>query len=173
MLFIILMVVFALLAYIPQFFLGDRRDMRMAMRHGMAGGFLFTGVDHFLHGQDRYVPMMPELLSPWAMELVWFTGAAEIAGAIGLVLPLGLYSRLGLPNLRYWAGLCIAVMLAFLVIANINVALQGARYSGVADALPGWYYWLRPALQPLIITWALYAAGVIRRDSKKFAAITP
>lgn len=161
MLFVVLMLVFGLLAYIPQFFLGPRRDLRMAMRHGMAGGFLFTGVDHFANGAERYVPMMPDLLAPWALELVWFSGAAEIAGALGLAVPLGVYARLGLPNLRYWAGIGIAVMLCFLVIANINVALQGAGYPGAGAALPGWYYWLRPALQPLIILWALYAAGVV------------
>ncbi|WP_298727813.1 DoxX family protein [uncultured Ferrovibrio sp.] len=166
MLFIILMIVFALLAYIPQFFLGDRRDLRMAMRHGMAGAFLFTGTDHFLHDLDRYVPMMPDFLSPWGLELIWFTGAAEIAGAIGLILPLSLYARFGLPDLRIWAGICIAVMLCFLVIANINVAMQGASYAGVGDALPGWYYWVRPALQPLIILWALYASGAIRTGQR-------
>lgn len=173
MLFIALMLIFALLAYIPQFFLGDRRDLRMAMRHGMAGGFLFTGIDHFLNAAERYVPMMPDFLSPWAFELVWFSGTAEIAGAIGLLLPLGLYARLGLPNLRAWAGIGIAVMLCFLVIANINVALQGASYPGAGATLPGWYYWIRPALQPLIILWALYAAGAIggRQKSPRTATV--
>jgi hypothetical protein len=46
--FLLLMVALSGLAYVPQFFLGDRKDYRMAMRHGMAGAFTFTGIDHFV-----------------------------------------------------------------------------------------------------------------------------
>ena len=129
----------------------------------MAGGFLFTGIDHFLNTETRYIPMMPAFLGPWARELVWFTGAAEILGAIGLLLPVTLWSRLGLPDLRRTAGLALSLLLAVMVIANVNVALQGAQVAGLPFG--SWYYWLRPALQPLIILWALYASGVWPRRS--------
>jgi uncharacterized membrane protein len=162
--FFMLMLGISLLAYIPQFFLGDRRDYRMALRHGMAGGFIFTGIDHFVNAQSRYVPMLPEALVDYALALVYFSGAAELAGAIGLVVPLMVYRGLGLPNLRKWAGIGIAVMLVFLVIANINVALKGESVQGLEFG--AWYYWLRLLFQPIFIIWALYVSGLIGEREK-------
>lgn len=157
--FLFLIIAFSILAYIPQFFLGDRRDYRMALRHGMAGGFTFTGIDHFVNAETRYVPMVPDFLADHALPLVYPTGVAELAGAIGLVVPLAVYKRLGLPNLRRWAGIGLAIMLALLVIANINVALQGDSVQGLEFG--AWYYWVRPLFQPLFILWTLYVAGII------------
>ncbi len=159
MLFIALTAAFSVLAWVPQAIWGGRRDLRMAMRHGMAAAFLFTGVDHFLNTTAHYVPMMPDFLAPWDRELIWVSGAGEIAGAIGLVVPPRAYARLGLPNLRAWAAIGLALMLCVLVIANINVAINGGTYGGVE--VNRLYLWLRPFLQPLIIVWALYAGGVI------------
>jgi len=155
---LILMLVLSSIAYIPQRIFGDRTDYRMALRHGMAGGFIFTGLDHFLT-PERYVPLIPAFLSGYAPELNEISGIAELAGAIGLVVPLVVYRRLGLPNLRRWAGLALALFLAAIVIGNINVALQGAQVHGLPFGR--WYYWLRPFLQPVFIVWALYAGGII------------
>jgi len=160
--FLFLIIILSLIAYVPQFFIGDRKDYRMAMRHGMAGGFIFTGIDHFLNAESRYLPMMPEFLADYALALVYFSGAAELAGAIGLIIPPAVYRRLGLPDLSKWAGIGLAVMLAFLVIANINVAVQGRSVQGLEFG--AWYYWLRPFLQPIFIIWALYASGVIGKQ---------
>ena len=168
--FLFLMLAVSLLAYIPQYFVGDRRDYRMALRHGMAGGFLFTGIDHFAHAQTRYVPMMPDFLAEYAPELVYFTGAAELAGACGLLVPLAVYHRLGLSHGRKWAGIGLAVMLALLVLANINVALKGGHVQGLEFG--AWYYWLRPVLQPIFILWALYASGVIGNSPARTAEPT-
>jgi uncharacterized membrane protein len=157
--FLFLMLAFSVLAYGPQYVLGDRYDYRMALRHGMAGGFILTGIDHFLNAHSRYVPMLPDVLAANALPLVYVTGAAELAGAIGLVIPRAVYQRLGLPNLRRWAGIGLATMLAFLVLANINVALKGGRVQGLEFG--PWYYWLRPIFQPLFMLWALFVSGVI------------
>ena len=155
---LILMLVVSGIAYIPQRIFGDRTDYRMALRHGMAGGFIFTGLDHFLT-PERYVPLIPAFLSAYAQELNYISGIAELAGALGLVVPLVVYRRLGLPNLRRWAGLGLALFLAAIVIGNINVALQGTQVPGIP--LGRWYYWLRPFLQPIFIIWALYVGGII------------
>jgi uncharacterized membrane protein len=155
---LILMLVVSGIAYIPQRIFGDRTDYRMALRHGMAGGFIFTGLDHFLI-PERYVPLIPTFLSAYAQELNYISGIAELAGAIGLIVPLAVYRRLGLPNLRRWAGIGLALFLAAIVIGNINVALQGTQVQEIP--LGRWYYWLRPFLQPIFIIWALYAAGII------------
>ena len=157
--FFVFIVVLSALAYVPQVLLGDRTDYRMALRHGLAGGFIFTGIDHFVNASSRYVPMIPDFLADQALELVYFTGVAELAGAVGLILPLSVYGRLGLPDLRKWAGIGLALMLAFLVIANINVALEGTTVEGLAFGR--WYYWARLFFQPLFIIWALFVSGVI------------
>ena len=106
--FILLMLVFSFIAYVPQRFFGDKRDYRMALRRGMAGGFTFTGIDHFLNAKTRYVSMLPDFFDIYALELVYFAGVAELLGALGLILPLALYKRLELSNLRKWAGIGLA-----------------------------------------------------------------
>jgi len=163
--FLILIVSASLIAYVPQFFWGERRDLRLAMRHGLALGLIFTGTDHFLSAETRYVPMMPDFLGAFAYELVYFTGAAEIAGALGIAVPAALFARLGLPDLQRLAGILLAVMFAFLVIANFNVAIKG---TGV-DGLPfgELYFVLRPMFQPIFIVWALYSTGVLWSDEKE------
>jgi multisubunit Na+/H+ antiporter MnhG subunit len=74
--------------------------------------------------------MLPAVLAEHALALVYLSGAAELAGAIGLVLPPATYRRLGLPNLRKWAGIGLAVLLVFLVVANANVAVKGSGVQG-------------------------------------------
>lgn len=157
--FLLLMLVCSAVAYVLQWVFGDRKDYRMALRHGMAGGFTVTGFDHFLNAHSRYVPMLPNFLAEYALPLVYLTGAAELAGAIGLVIPLAVYQRLRLPNLRKWAGIGLAAMLVLLVLANINVALTGSSVQGLEFG--AWYYWLRPLFQPLFILWALFVSEVI------------
>jgi len=156
--FLLFILAGSLLAYLPQYFLGDRSDYRMAMRHGMALALLFTGVDHFLNAGTRYVPMIPDLLSPIALPLVHFTGAAELLGAVGLLVPAAIHRRLGLPNLQRTTGIALAVMFSLLVIANINVAIKGTGVEGLDFGQA--YFVLRPFFQPLFIAWALYSVGM-------------
>ncbi|KAB7622660.1 DoxX family protein [Alkalilimnicola sp. S0819] len=162
--FLLLMMGIGAVSWVVQLLGGRGRDLRLAMRNGMAGGFLFTGIDHFVNDTSRYLPMMPEFFGSLSLPLVWFTGAAELAGAVGLLLPLAWYRRLGLPNLRYWAGIGLALLLSLMVIANINVAIRGSGVAGLEFG--AWYFWLRPLFQPFIIAWALYAAGVLARQSE-------
>lgn len=157
--FLLLMAVIAAAGWLGCRLFRVNHSVRTHMRVGAAGAFLFTGVDHFLSAKERYLPMMPEFFEPFSLWLIWFTGAAEIAGAVGMLVPLTVYARLGLPDLRYWAGAGLSGMLALLVIANVNVAMKGGGVEGMAFG--DWYFWLRPLFQPLIILWVLYAAGVI------------
>ncbi len=156
--FLALIVVASLLAYLPQYVFGDRRDYRMAMRHGLAIGLLLTGTDHFVSAETRYLPMMPELLAPVALQLVWLSGLAELAGALGLMLPAGALRRVGWPGLRRLTGKSLALMFSLLVIANINVAIKGSGVNGLnfGDT----YFLLRPLLQPVFIWWSLYCVGI-------------
>lgn len=157
--FLLLMSFAAAASAFAQWLRHRRPALRPAMRHGMVAGFLFTGVDHFVNDTERYLPMMPPWFEPLSLELVWFTGATEIAGAIGLALSPAFYRTLGLPNLRQAAGVGLSLQLAIVVVANVHVALAGTAVAGLPFG--AWYYWLRPLLQPVIIAWALYAADVI------------
>jgi uncharacterized membrane protein len=117
------------------------------MRIAMAVALLFVGADHWINPQ-RYLPMMP----PWVplhLEMVLFTGAAEIAGALGLLVP----------RLRRAAGFMLALYFVAVFPANIHNALHGLAVEGLPQAQ--WYYWVRLAFQPLAIWWALYSAGLI------------
>ena len=136
-----------------------RLDLRASMRWGMGCGFLFTGVDHFVSGATRYAPMLPDFLAPWALGLVYLTGAAELAGGLGLLIPASFYRRRGWPNLQRQAGIWLSVMLVCVVMANIHVAIEGQTVQGLAFG--AWYYWLRPAFQPVFVLWALFCVGVV------------
>src|SRR5688572_21011203 len=118
------------------------------MRLAMAAALLFVGTDHWLSPQ-RYLPMMP----PWVplhLEMVLFTGAAEIAAALGLLVP----------RLRRAAGFMLALYFVAVFPANIHNALNGLAVEGLPQAQ--WYYWVRLAFQPLAIWWALFSAELTR-----------
>ena len=126
------------------------------MRIAMAVALLFVGSDHWINPQ-RYLPMMP----PWVplhLEMVLFTGAAEIAGALGLLVP----------RLRRAAGLMLALYFVAVFPANIHNALHGLAVEGLPQAQ--WYYWVRLAFQPLAIWWALSSAELIRFDRVRAAS---
>jgi uncharacterized membrane protein len=154
-----LMLAVAALVYVPQVLWRHCRDPRFPMRVGMAAALLFTGVDHFFSAHTRYLPMMPEFFGSAALPLVYVTGVTELLGALGLLVPVAVYRRLGLPRLRQVTGCALALMFALIVIANVNVALSGQQVEGLAFG--AWYYWLRPLIQPVFILWALYATGAI------------
>lgn len=118
------------------------------MRVAMALALVLVGFDHWAN-PARYLAMMP----PWVplhLELVLFTGAAEIAGAIGL-----LWART-----RRLTGFMLALYFVCVFPANIHNAWNGLAVEGLPQA--DWYYWFRLPFQPLAIWWALYAAELIR-----------
>ena len=141
--FLLLVVITALASALPAF-----KDWPARMRLGMALALLFVGSDHWIN-PARYLPMMPPWI-PLHLELVLFTGAAEIAGALGLLIP----------QTRRLAGLMLAIYFVAVFPANIHNALNGLTVEGLPQA--SWYYWARLPFQPLAIWWALYAAELIR-----------
>jgi uncharacterized membrane protein len=144
MLFFALLVVLTLIAAaVP-----GLKDWPARMRLAMAVALLFVGSDHWINPQ-RYLPMMPPWI-PLHLELVLFTGVAEIAGGMGL-----LWART-----RRLAGLLLAVYFVAVFPANIHNALNGLSVEGLPQA--GWYYWVRLLFQPLAIGWALFSAQLIR-----------
>lgn len=142
------MLFFALLVALTLAAVPLLRDWPARMRFAMAAALLLVGSDHWLT-PGRYVAMMPPWI-PLHLELALLTGAAEIAGAVGLLVP----------RTRRLAGLMLAIYFVAVFPANVHNALNGLAVEGLPQA--GWYYWARLPFQPLAIWWALFSAGLTR-----------
>jgi uncharacterized membrane protein len=95
MLFFALLAVLALAAALLPF--PSLKTWPARMRLAMALALTLVGADHWLN-PERYLPMMPGWI-PWHLELVLFTGAAEIAGGFGLLIA----------DVRRLAGVMLAI----------------------------------------------------------------
>ena len=120
-------------------------DWTKFMRHGLSLGLLLVGSDHFAT-PGRYVPMIDGFL-PMPHVLVAITGLCELAGAVGLLMP----------RTRRLAAMALAAYFVAVFPANVANALHGVDIEGLPQA--NWYYWLRLALQPVFVWWALVAGG--------------
>jgi uncharacterized membrane protein len=148
MIFFAMMFVAALMATAVQLSLGHPFDLPAAMRWGMTPALLFVGIGHFVK-PGRYLPMMPSFV-PEPRKVILFTGLCEIAGAIGLQVPI----------LERAAGLMLAIYFVCVFPANLKNALATRSIEGLPSAR--WYYWVRLPFQPVAIVWALAAAEIIR-----------
>jgi uncharacterized membrane protein len=110
-------------------------------------------VNHFVSPAAYAAIVPPQLPSPTA--LVFISGAAEIAGGIGILWQ---------PTRRLAAAGLIVLLLAVFP-ANIYAAIAGMEVGG--RAVPSWLLWARLPIQPLLIAW-VYAAA-FRRESTKDA----
>lgn len=109
----------------------------------LAALFVGAGVLHFALPRpfDRIVP--PGLPIP-ARTATLLSGAAEIAGGLGLLHPA---TR---PAARW--GLLALLVVVFP--ANVSMAQHPGRFR----SLPEWALWARLPLQPLLM-WAVWRAG--------------
>lgn len=121
----------------------------------LALAYLVAGVAH-LRSPGGFIAITPGWV-PYPATVIFLTGLAEIAGAVGLMVP----------RLREAAGVGLALYALCVWPANINHAVHDIAIGGVHL---GWaYHAPRLMLQPVIIWWALWAAHVIdwpfaRRD---------
>lgn len=90
-----------------------------ATRVGLAVMFLFTGLAHFTSTRADLIRMVPPGL-PKPGLLVTLTGIAELAGAIGLLLP----------GVARWAAYGLIVLLFALYPANAYAAQSGLTIGG-------------------------------------------
>jgi uncharacterized membrane protein len=104
---------------------------------------LFTASAHFTRMREDLVRMMPPRI-PWPRAMVFFTGLCEIAGAIGLLVPLT----------RRAAG--IALILFFFAVSPANV--RAARSCLILRGKPVTPLWLRAPMQLLFIFLAWWAS---------------
>ena len=81
----------------------------------VVGAFLVSGVVHLVK-PEVYEPLMPSWV-PRHREVVLASGVAEIAGAIGMMVP----------STRRLAGLASAALLVAVFPGNIKMALDASR----------------------------------------------
>lgn len=119
-----------------------------ASRAALALFFAAAGVLHFVR-RDAYVRIVPPSF-PHPRLLVLASGALEVAGGLGLLVP----------RLRRAAGWGLVLLLAAVFPANVHMALdpEGAG-GGIAPAL----LWLRLPLQPLLAWWVWRASRAAER----------
>ncbi|HET6673621.1 MAG TPA: DoxX family protein [Agromyces sp.] len=118
--FITLAVVTCVLLLIGAFGVRGLRRFPTALRGGLAAMFVLTGVSHFVGMREEMIAMVPGII-PAPELIVTLTGIAELAGAIGLLIP----------RLSLLAAAGLTLLLVGMFPANVTLALSG-------DQLP-WY----------------------------------
>lgn len=106
-------------------------------RRALGRFFVLAGSLHFVIPRT-YEAIMPAWL-PRHRQLVYASGAAEIAGGLAVMVPAT----------RRAGGLLLIATLVGVFPANINMALHAERYS-----LPRWALLARLPLQGALIAWA-------------------
>jgi uncharacterized membrane protein len=107
------------------------KDRTRAPRIGTFLLFLGSGIMHFTH-EKFYTAIVPKSL-PNPKALVQISGVAEIAGAVGVLLP----------STRRLAGKGLIALLIAVFPANIQMAVNSDRYK----QFPAWALWARLPLQ--------------------------
>lgn len=120
---------------------------RVVMRWIMAVFYAVAGIAHLAY-PAVFLPVMPGWV-PYPHEVVLFTGVCELLGAAGLLIP----------RLRWWAGVMLAAYAFCVFPANLRHAWLDVVVAQHTATL--WYHVPRLPLQPVVIWWALYCAGVI------------
>ncbi|MBT9392249.1 DoxX family membrane protein [Hymenobacter sp. NST-14] len=100
--------------------------------------FLNAGLLHFLR-PEGFVRIVPPYL-PQPLLLVYLSGAAEIAGALGLLVPAT----------RRWAAGGLVALLVAVFPANVYMLQTG----GAGLSVPEWALWVRLPLQLVLMAWA-------------------
>lgn len=113
--------------------------LRTALRGLLACFVTYAGVRHFVNPAP-FVQIVPAGL-PFPSALVAISGAAEIAGGVGLLIP-----RVRRPAAWGLVALFVAVFPA-----NVNMALHPAA---LGMGFKPWMLWTRLPLQAVLIAWA-------------------
>lgn len=92
----------------------DLRRVPVALRYGLAAMFLLTATVHFVGMRDDLIAMVPPWL-PGPGLLVTVSGVAEVAGAVGLLVP----------RTAGWAAAGLTLLLLVVFPANVHLAMTG------------------------------------------------
>jgi uncharacterized membrane protein len=115
-----------------------RRNLRLAGLVVQSLFYIAAGINHFWHS-STYVAIMPPHYSD-PLALVKVSGAAEILGGVGLLVPAS----------RKFSALGIIAMLVVYFDVHIYMALHPDRF----PAIPLWALYTRLPLQLVLIAWA-------------------
>lgn len=127
-------------------------NLRNLSRYLLAAFFIVAGANHF-RDPATYLSMMPPWL-PAQEALNFISGAAEIAGGIGLLVS----------RTRNAAALGLILLIIAIFPANIHIALNG--WPGMD--VPGWVLWARLPFQLLFIGWVLFSCPGLARHIRSF-----
>jgi uncharacterized membrane protein len=120
---------------------------RAVMRWILALLYVAAGIGH-LWAPDQFLAITPSWV-PFAPQVIFITGCCELIGAVALVTK----------PLRWWAGVALAAYAICVWPANFKHAIDGIDLPHISSS---WlYHGPRLAFQPVLVWWALYAAGVI------------
>jgi uncharacterized membrane protein len=114
-----------------------RRRTRSRVLLGVT--FIGAGINHFVTPR-HYERIVPPSLKSRAQSVVAVSGAAELAGGLGVLLP----------RTRRIAGVGLIALLAAVFPANIYMARTPEQFRKI----PRWALYARLPLQPLIMWWA-------------------
>ncbi len=131
---------------------GNDTALRKGFRILLAVFYLLAGVAH-IRSPGGFLAITPDWV-PFPEQIVFLTGVAEIAGAIGLLIPPKF-----LLHIRYAAGIGLALYALCVYPANINHAVNNIAIGGETASWA--YHGPRLLFQPVFIWWALIAGNVI------------
>jgi uncharacterized membrane protein len=98
--------------------------------------FLFTGATHFTPMKHDYAAMLPGFV-PMKVSIIHLTGALQILGAVGLLVP----------RTRRLAGISLALLLVAMFPGNVYAAINDVPFRGEAPTP----LWLRTPIQLFFI----------------------
>ena len=114
----------------------------MSSRGLLGAFFIAAGVNHFVMPR-AYRAIVPPRLQRDAARVVAVSGAAEIAGGVGVLVA----------RTRRASGLGLIALLAVIFPANLSMAREPQRF----PRLPRWALYARLPLQPLMM-WGAWRA---------------
>jgi uncharacterized membrane protein len=117
------------------------------MRWILATLFCAAGVAH-LAVPGELLKITPDWV-PFPPQVIFFTGLCELAGAAALLTK----------QLRFWAGIALAVYALSVWPANFKHAFNGVDIPYMTSSW--WYHAPRLAFQPVIVWSALFCSGVV------------
>ena len=103
--------------------------------------FFLGGIGHFVLTKT-FVSVVPPYV-PFPLEMVYFTGVCEIAGALAL---------LDRP-LRRIAGLCLIALTICVTPVHIQMLIEADKYQALGPVV----LWGRLIIQPILI-WVIWAS---------------
>lgn len=103
--------------------------------------FVLGGIGHFVITKT-FTSVVPPYI-PFPLEMVYFTGVCEIAGALAL-----LYKPL-----RHIAGLCLIALAICVTPVHIQMLIEADKYAALGPVI----LWSRLLFQPVFI-WIIWAS---------------